>query len=174
LSWLPPLLFGLGFSGWVAADRKRAMRRAAILGVACLAAFAGLRLGTGGFFNIRPAATAGSANWVDVLNVVKYPPSITFLLLTLGINLLLLALFHALEGARLPEILPAFGRSALFFYVLHLFVYAGLGWLIDRRGVSFGWMFPLWVLGLALLYLPCRWYGRLRQRQPQRSILRLL
>ena len=176
LSWLPPLLFGLAFSGWLAADRGRAMRRAVLLGVAFIGAFAGLRLGTGGFFNIRPPAAAGAgfADWVDVLNVVKYPPSITFLLLTLGINLLLLALFHALEGARLPQILPAFGRSALFFYVLHLFLYAGLGWLIDRHGVSFRWMFPLWVLGLALLYLPCRWYGRLRQRQPQRSILRLL
>jgi hypothetical protein len=35
-------------------------------------------------------------------------------------------------------------------------------------------MFALWVLGLALLYLPCRWYGRLRQRQPPGSLLRLL
>jgi hypothetical protein len=35
-------------------------------------------------------------------------------------------------------------------------------------------MFALWILGLALLYLPCLWYGRLRQRQPSGSLLRLL
>jgi hypothetical protein len=50
----------------------------------------------------------------------------------------------------------------------------GLGRLIGRRGVSIDRMFALWVLGLVLLYLPCLWYGRMRQRQPSGSILRLL
>lgn len=175
LSWLPPLLFGMGFAGWLQTDRRRAMRRALVLGAAFLAAFVVLRWQGGGFFNVRPASYRG---WVDFLNVVKHPPSATFLLLTLGIDLLLLALFGALERPlqrlRLPEVLPVFGRSALLFYVLHLFVYAGLGHLVGRRGVSFGRMFPLWLLGLALLFLPCLWYGRLRQRQPPGSILRLL
>ena len=75
---------------------------------------------------------------------------------------------------RLPAILPVFGRSALFFYVAHLFLYVGMGRLAGRGGVSIGWMFALWILGLALLYLPCLWYGRLRQRQPSGSLLRLL
>ena len=170
LAWLAPLLLGLAFAGWLEADAKRAMRRALVLGVVFLAAFAGLRL-LDGFFNIRPA---NYRNWIDFLNVVKYPPSITFVLLTLGIDLLLLALFHTLDRVRLPEILPVFGRSALFFYVAHLFLYVGMGRLAGRGGVSIGWMFALWILGLALLYLPCLWYGRLRQRQPSGSLLRLL
>jgi uncharacterized membrane protein len=170
LSWLAPLVFGLAFAGWLAADPSRAMRRALVLGILFLAAFAALRL-TGGFFNIQPAKYR---NWIDYLNVVKYPPSITFFLLTMGIDLLLLALFHALARARLPEILPVFGRAALFFYVAHLFLYVGMGRLAGKRGVPIGWMFALWILGLALLYLPCRWYGRLRQRQPPGSLLRLL
>ena len=170
LSWLPPLLFGLAFSGWLNADPDRAMRRALVLGIAFLAAFPVLRL-LDGFFNIRPAAYSG---WIDFFNVVKYPPSITFLLLTMGIDLLLLALFHALRRVRLPEILPAFGRAALFFYVAHLFLFAVMGRIAGRRGVPYWWMIALWVLGLALLYLPCRWYGRLRSRQPAGSLLRLL
>jgi uncharacterized membrane protein len=170
LSWLAPLAFGLAFAGWLEADSGRAMRRALFLGVLFLAVFAGLRL-LDGFFNIRPARYR---TWIDYLNVVKYPPSITFLLLTMGINLLLLALFAALARTRLPEILPVFGRAALFFYVAHLFLYVGMGRLAGRGGVPIGWMFALWVLGLALLYLPCRWYGRLRQRQPPGSLLRLL
>jgi uncharacterized membrane protein len=170
LSWLPPVAFGLAFAGWLEADPRRAMRRALVLGVVFLAAFAGLRL-AGGFFNIRPARYRG---WIDYLNVVKYPPSVTFLLLTMGLDLLLLRLFHALRRVRLPRILPAFGRAALFFYVAHLFLYMGLGRLVGRRGVPIGRMFLLWLLGLALLYLPCLWYGRMRQRQPSGSLLRLL
>jgi uncharacterized membrane protein len=170
LSWTPPLLFGLGFSGWLAADPDRAMRRALVLGLAFLAAFPFLRW-MDGFFNIRPPAYS---NWIDFFNVVKYPPSITFLLLTMGIDLLLLCLFHALRRVRLPAVLPAFGRAALFFYVVHLFVYAVMGRLAGRRGVPYGWMLALWVLGLALLYLPCRWYGKMRSRQPAGSLLRLL
>jgi uncharacterized membrane protein len=170
LSWLAPLAFGLAFAGWLEADSGRAMRRALVLGVLFLAAFAGLRLADG-FFNIRPARYR---DWIDYLNVVKYPPSITFLLLTMGLNLLLLSLFHALARVRLPRILPVFGRAALFFYVIHLFLYMGLGHLVGRRGVSIDRMFVLWVLGLALLYLPCLWYGRMRQRQPSGSLLRLL
>jgi uncharacterized membrane protein len=170
LSWLAPLAFGLAFAGWLEADPGRAMRRALVLGLLFLAGFAGLRL-LDGLFNIRPA---NYRNWIDYLNVVKYPPSMTFLLMTMGIDLLLLALFHALARAHLPEVLPVFGRAALFFYVAHLFMYVGMGRLAGRRGVPLGWMFVLWILGLALLYLPCRWYGRLRQRQPSGSLLRLL
>ncbi len=106
--------------------------------------------------------------------MVKYPPSITFLLLTLGIDLLLLSLFHALRRVRFAGILPVFGRAALFFYVAHLFLYMGMGHLIGKGGVSIDRMFALWILGLALLYLPCLWYGRMRQRQPSGSLLRLL
>jgi uncharacterized membrane protein len=170
LSWLPPLLLGLAFAGWLEADTERAMRRALVLGLLFLAAFGGLRF-TDGFFNIR---TARYRTWIDYLNVVKYPPSITFLLLTMGLDLLLLRLFHALRRVRLPRILPAYGRAALFFYVLHLFLYMGLGHWVDRGGVSIDRMFLLWVLGLALLFLPCLWYGRMRQRQPPGSLLRLL
>jgi uncharacterized membrane protein len=170
LSWLAPLAFGLAFAGWLQADVGRAMRKAWILGLVFLAAFAGLRLADG-FFNIRPA---NYRDWIDYLNVVKYPPSITFLLLTLGIDLLLLSLFHALRRVRFAAILPVFGRAALFFYVAHLFLYMGMGHLVGKRGVSIDQMFLLWILGLVILYLPCLWYGKLRQRQPSGSILRLL
>ena len=95
VSWLAPLLFGQAFAGWLAADRRRAFRRAAVIGAALLAAFAVLRW-TDGFFNIRPPAYE---SWIDFLNVVKYPPSLTFLFLTLGIDLLLLGLFYHAESA---------------------------------------------------------------------------
>jgi hypothetical protein len=35
-------------------------------------------------------------------------------------------------------------------------------------------MYAYWMLGLALLYLPCLWYGRFRRRRPPNSWLRML
>ena len=58
--------------------------------------------------------------------------------------------------------------------MLHLFLYAVMGRIIGRGGVSLGRMYLLWLAGLAILYPLCLWYGRLRQRSPQGSILRLL
>ena len=96
-------------------------------------------------------------------------------LLTMGINLILLSAF-ARAGEKLQPMLNAlavFGRAPLFFYTLHLFLYAGLGWLFTPRGTSIPAMVPFWLLGLLILYPLCLWFGRLKQRQPAASILRL-
>ena len=96
-------------------------------------------------------------------------------LLTMGINLILLSAF-ARAGEKLRPLLNAlavFGRAPLFFYTLHLFLYAGLGWLFTPRGTSLPAMVPFWLLGLLILYPLCLWFGRLKHRQPVASILRL-
>jgi hypothetical protein len=108
--------------------------------------------------------------------VVKYPPSIAFTLITTGVNLLVLGLF-ARAGAGLQWLLQrlaVFGRVPLFFYLTHLFLYAGLGHWLTPGGTSVPRMLPLWLLGLAVLYPLCLWYGRLKQRQGASLILRFL
>lgn len=70
------------------------------------------------------------------------------------------------------NVLVVFGRVPLFFYTVHLFLYAGLGWLFTPRGTSIPAMFPFWLLGLLMLNPLCLWFGRLKQRQLATSILR--
>ncbi len=170
LPWLGLVIFGQAFGHWLAADASLAYRRALLLGSVFLLAFVALRA-LNGFGNIRPRA---GNTWIDFLNVVKYPPSMTFTLLTMGVNLILLNAF-ARAGAKLQSILQAlavFGRAPLFFYTLHLFLYAVIGWLFTPHGTSIPTMLPFWLLGLLLLYPLCLWFGRLKQRQVATSILR--
>ena len=69
-----------------------------------------------GFGNIRLRANDG---WIEFLNVVKYPPSMTFTLLTMGVNLLLLGLFSWTGKLKVALFQPlaVFGRTPLFFYL---------------------------------------------------------
>ena len=171
LPWLELVIFGLAFGQWLAADAPQAYRRALSLGCAFLLAFVVLRA-LDGFGNIR--SRTGNT-WIDFFNVVKYPPSMTFTLLTMGVNLILLNAF-ARAGEKMQPALNAlavFGRAPLFFYTLHLFLYAAIGWLFTPRGTSIPAMLPFWLLGLLILYPLCLWFGRLKQRQPATSILRL-
>jgi uncharacterized membrane protein len=172
LPWLELVALGVLFGRWLVDDARRALDRALWLGGAFLLAFLIIR-GLDGFGNIRPR---GGSTWIDFLNVVKYPPSITFNLLTMGVNLLILGLL-ARASERLErwlQPLVVFGRVPLFFYLAHLFLYAELGrWLVPR-GTSLVSMYPYWLLGLLILYPLCLWYGQLKHRQPANSVLRFL
>jgi uncharacterized membrane protein len=172
LPWLELVLFGIFFGHWLREDPRRAYRRGLRLGLAFILAFAVLRV-LDGFGNVRPRA---GDSWIDFLNLVKYPPSMTFTLLTTGVNLLALSAFARL-GERRPGLLrplAVFGRAPLFFYLVHLFLYVLLGVLFAPGGSSIPFMFPFWLLGLLILYPLCRWYGRFKQGRPVTSLWRLL
>jgi len=170
--WLALVTCGMAFGHWVAADWRKACERAGWIGLSCLSAFVLVRY-AGGFGNIRPPQ---GSTWIDFLNVVKYPPSLVFILLTMGINLTVLGLLARAGGTgrRLLQPLATFGRAPLFFYVTHLFLYAAIGRLVAPHGTGIPQMYVYWLLGLLILYPLCLWYGRLRSRQPPDSILRCL
>jgi uncharacterized membrane protein len=170
LPWLELVTFGMVFGHWLVDDSRKAFERALKLGAAFLLAFLVLRY-LDGFGNIRPR---GGDTWIHFLNVVKYPPSITFNLLTPGVNLIIVGLFAWASGKLWPFFQPlaVFGRAPLFFYLIHLFLYAGLGLWLTPNGISMPKMYPYWLLGLLILYPLCLWYGQLKHRQPANSILR--
>lgn len=170
LPWLELVLFGMFFGHWLLKDEKEAYRRGLLVGGAFIVTFMILRW-FDGFGNVRPRE--GDA-WIDFLNLVKYPPSMTFTLLTMGINLTFLWVFSKLS-ARPQFLMPlaVFGRSPLFFYILHLFMYAVLGMLLTPQGTSFPIMYIFWIVGLILLYPLCFFYGRFKAAQPAGSIAKL-
>jgi uncharacterized membrane protein len=172
LPWLELVTFGTAFGHWLVDDARRAFERATKLGVAFVLAFLVLRT-LDGFGNIRPRA---GDTWIDFLNVVKYPPSISFSLLTMGTNLIILGLMARVGGRLLPLLRPlgVFGRVPLFFYLVHLFLYAGLGLWLTPDGTGILRMYAYWLLGLAILYPACGWYGRLKRRRPANPVLRFV
>jgi hypothetical protein len=114
---------------------------------------------------------------LDLLKVEKYPPSLDYLLMTLGPALLALA---ALDGARPGQhhLLTVLGRNALFYYLVHLLVLAvvlvAADGLLVLAGVEpeFGrlpfpfplvWTYVVWASLIPPLYGLCRWWeGRRR------------
>jgi uncharacterized membrane protein len=172
LTWIELITFGIFFGHWLVEDSEKAFKRAIWLGGAFLFAFVVIRY-LDGFGNIRPRM---GDSWIDFLNVVKYPPSMTFTLLTMGINLIILGLFaQATEKVqRILQPLIVFGRAPLFFYILHLFLYLRIGRWLAPDGTSIPALYLYWLLGLLILFPLTLWYGVFKQGQPARSLLRFL
>ncbi len=170
LPWLPLVTFGLAYGRALRSAAARVWRATLWLSLIFLAAFFLLRI-TGAAGNIRPPAGEG---WIPFFNLVKYPPSLTFLLLTMGVNLLLLWLFSRTgeQARRLLAPLVVFGRVPLFFYIAHLFLYAALGHLLAPRGTTIPRMLFFWLGGLLILYPLCLAYGRFKQTRPPQSLWR--
>jgi uncharacterized membrane protein len=168
--WLGCVGFGLIFGNWLVLDEHKAYRKALILGIVSLILFAVVRI-TGGFGNFHAPESLG---WMDLLHVTKYPPSISFLLLTLGIVLVCLFLLSRADDGlkRWGKPLLVFGKSALVFYILHLYLFGIIGLFFAPNGTGIPLMYISWVIGLALLYPVCLWYGKFKSRKAQESLWR--
>ncbi|MBS0280926.1 MAG: DUF1624 domain-containing protein [Proteobacteria bacterium] len=159
------------------------------MGIGLTAAFAILRLADI-YGDPAPWSPQGSLLWtlMAFLNATKYPPSLLFLLMTLGPVLLLLRAFD--DGV--PKILqPALiiGKIPLFFFVLHFFLihllavlaswlrYGEIGEMFRSPDLGHfpfsqppGWGAPLpviyavWIAVVLILYPSCRWYAQVKQR----------
>jgi len=169
-----------------AAQRKRCLLR---IGIAATLLFVLLRE-INGYGEPRQwdLHTSPVFTLLSFLNTTKYPPSLHFLLMTVGPALIFLALIEP-AGNRLPQPVIVFGRVPFFFYILHLFVihalamlllmYEGGQWsdyilsarnLMSGRlsdfGLSLGAVYGIWVALTVLLYPLCRWYQRYREENP--------
>ncbi|HKP64956.1 MAG TPA: heparan-alpha-glucosaminide N-acetyltransferase domain-containing protein [Polyangiales bacterium] len=119
---------------------------------------------------------------LSFLNVTKYPPSLLYLLVTLGPALLALAWFEGMQG-RVVALLATFGRVPLFAYVVHLtlvhalaglFGFAsGFGSAILRNlfvfyptgyGTGLAGVYTAYAIVLLLLYPACRWFAGVKRR----------
>ena len=170
LPWLELVVFGVLFGHWIKKDQQQAYSGALKIGFGFLLTFVVIRY-LDGFGNIQPRI---GNTWIDFLNLVKYPPSIAFTLLTMGLNLILLGLFSRANEKIQSFFFPliVYGRAPLFFYVIHLFLYAGLGLWLVPKGTSLLSMYPYWLLGLLILLPVCLLYDRLKQQPQANRILR--
>lgn len=111
------------------------------------------------------------------LHVSKYPPSLTFSALELGLMFLILALLFAWyrnRNASVANPLQVFGRTPLFFYIIHVHLLAAAAWMLNLyRAFGLIETYIATVVALLVLYPLCRWYGRFKQTHPN-SLLRNL
>jgi uncharacterized membrane protein len=179
LPWVGVILLGYVagplYAAVMAPERRQHLLR--MLGVGCLLLLAVLR-----GFNIYgenlPWVHGDTAiqTVMSFFNFTKYPPSLDFLLLTLGVAMLGLAYFEKIDN-WFTRACATFGGAPMFYYLLHLYLLLGLQHLLvavfganhgERFGVDSVW--PIWVLAVALmplLYIPCRAFARFKRTSTQ-------
>jgi uncharacterized membrane protein len=120
---------------------------------------------------------------IAFFNTLKYPPSLDYLLMTLGPALIVLAGLDGVTVERgLGRILLVFGRVPLFYYILHIFLIHALAifvgflfhqpvswlWHGEHSPAGYGYGLPfvylMWFIVLLILYLPCKSYMAFKSR----------
>lgn len=125
---------------------------------------------------------------ISFLNTTKYPPSLHFLLMTIGPALIFLSVIEAFEN-HLPNPVIVYGKVPFFFYITHLYaihvlamlllVSEGRDWhqyILSARGImsgtlrnfglSLGAVYVIWILIIAALYPLCKRYQTYRETHP--------
>lgn len=178
LPWIGVISLGFGIGPWFTGNVTPQVRqkRLLVLGFGMIAAFVLLRLlnvyGDKPWFVVQgdPVRTV-----ISFISMTKYPPSLLFLLPTLGGGALLLVLFEKINDSRLVAALAVFGGAPMFFYLLHLTVLRilyhsalaiwgpnnGTAYMFD----SYNWVLLWYAAMIVPLYLPTAWYSRLKRRR---------
>lgn len=190
IPWLGIML--VGFASGKFFDWQPALRRSVFfkVGFGVIALFILLR-----FINVYGDAVPWSAQkdgvftFLSFMNVTKYPPSLLFCLITLGIMFLILGVSETLRQAWADKVI-AYGRVPLFYFIVHfylahllllvLLLMQGFAWeqlsftngAFGRptgvaSGVSLGVIYLIWAAVVAALYQPCVWYGRYKASHSQ-------
>jgi len=179
--------YGLGrIYSWPADRRRRFLLR---LGLGLTAAFVVLRASNVyGDPNRWSVQKSAGMTLVSFLNATKQPPSLLFLLMTLGPAMLAL---WAMDG-RTPRLLRpvlTFGKVPLFYFILHIPLihllavlvcylrYGHVYWMFQSPdvnnmpitippgwGFSLPWVYLMWVGVVVLMYPLCVWWAGVKQR----------
>jgi uncharacterized membrane protein len=171
--WLGVTGIGMLYGVYWATDRVRGYRTTLLIGIGLVLAFVIMRT-YDGFWNYRrPVDNSVQA----FLQATKYPPSLSWLALMCGSNFLLIWVLWKGEVAveKCGQVFLAYGRSALFFYIVHLHIYALMSLMFFNRHTTIVSMAGvLWIVGLVILWPLCAWYGKFKAGKDIDSIWRLL
>ncbi len=175
--WLALMGLGYGAASYFQLGTDQGRRRLVATGAAMLGTFVLLRLANV-YGNLRPWSAQSSPVFtlLSFLDVTKYPPSLDYVLLTIGTGLLLLAVFdRGTPGWTRP--LVVFGRVPFFYYLLHIPLIHAVAYATNvfrhgrgdfsvvggspppDAGIGLGATYGVWLAIVLLLYPLCRWFA---------------
>lgn len=132
--------------------------------------------------------------FLSFINVTKYPPSLVFCLVTLGIMFIILSLVDGIKN-KFAEITTVFGKVPLFYFLIHWYILHPIMFLIlflqgfessdflfgfsmgrpaGISGVNLLWTYVIWIALVFMLYPLCKWYGNYKERHKEKKWLRYL
>jgi uncharacterized membrane protein len=189
LSWIGVMTTGYCLGSLYAPGYDPVKRKKTLitLGLGAIALFIILR-----FTNVYGDAAHWSTqknavfSFLSFLNTTKYPPSLLYLLMTLGPALLFLAFAERPLNA-LTEKISVFGRVPMFYYIIHVYaihllavvgvVISGRNWSdmifttwpgfdqhLKGYGFSLAIVYLIWAMLIVGLYPLCKWYDRYKSR----------
>jgi uncharacterized membrane protein len=192
--WIGIIALGYCLGELYAPDYDASTRRYLLLvtGLCALGSFALLR-GLNLYGDAAPWSVQAEPLFsaLSVLNVTKYPPSLLYILLTLGPACVLLACIEKVRNGW-TSTLAMVGRVPMFYYIAHILLIhllaipavmiAGHPWtdmILDGRvnasaalhgyGFNLFVVYGVWMALVAMLYAPCRWFDRYKREHQARQ-----
>ena len=188
IPWFGVMCLGYALGPVFAQEPARRNRTLLVVATGAIVVFCLLRA-INGYGDPAPWRTypSATATAMSFFNVSKYPPSLLYVLITLGVSLLCMLGFQRLRGL-LARMLLAYGRTPLFTYVLHIYVVHGtslvfallagypasfhVNFLADpfrlfKAGFGFNLLvvYVVWLAILVALYPASRWFAEVKRRR---------
>ncbi len=188
LPWIGLMVLGYYIGTWYTnLSKDIRIKRVRLLGWAMIGGFISVRL-INVYGDPHPWTVQSNTTLtlLSFFNVTKYPPSLQYVLMTVGPGLIFLSYTEKkIEGAG--DYLLVFGRTAMFFYLIHIYLLHTLAviasavtghgaanmtalttWVTDNPqlkgyGFSLGIVYGLWMLIIIVLYPLCKWYDKYKR-----------
>ena len=133
--------------------------------------------------------------FLSFINTTKYPPSLLFTLMIIGITFVLLFLSDKVKN-KFTEIFSVYGKVPLFYFVIHLYIIHALMFVMlflqgikgkelqfgvfnngrpkTGGGVDLAIIYLIWLGVVIILYPVCKWYGRYKSEHKENKLLRYI
>ena len=182
IPWIGVMTLGYVFADFYRMDAKRRQPKMILLGIGLIILFFVIR-GINVYGDMNPWSVQSTTGMtiVSFFNVTKYPPSLSYLLMTLGPSIVLLSLFERIHG-KMSDFLVVFGRVPMFFYIVHLYLIHTIAVILgifqgysimdmmnefESFPAGFGFnlvvTYVLWILLIIVLYFLCGSYIRFKK-----------
>ena len=175
IPWIGVMAAGYCFGAVFKKEEQARNRQLYLIGISAMLLFVVLR-----FTNIYgdPSVWKMQPLWwrtvLSFINCTKYPPSLLYLLMTLGSAITLMPLLEKMNGV-VGNIFKVYGRVPFFYYVLHIYLLHSMSLIafyfikgenvvtiFRHPGYPLSYVYAFWLESVILLYLPCRWFMKVK------------